>query len=45
MTVVTADVTQIQSILITTNHILDYQQILDILGHICVRNPINVTLL
>ena len=38
---VAVNITAVRSTLITANHILDYNSVLDGLGHISVRNPLN----
>ena len=40
---VAVNITAVLSTLITANHILDYNNILDGLGHISVRNPLNAS--
>ena len=40
---VAVNITAVLSTLITANHILDYNSILDGLGHISVRNPLNAS--
>ena len=40
---VAVNITAVLSTLITANHILDYNSVLDGLGHISVRNPLNAS--
>lgn len=42
-TMVAVNITAVLSTLITANHILDYNSVLDGLGHISVRNPLNAS--